>query len=695
MLRTRLGRRFVLLFVLCALVPVIAFGVLADRAVSRELQAQAQARVKRAAKDASVSLLQQLEQIESDARRAVERNEVATLPAHDPRIVRTATISATELPVDVRTRLAEGRAALRLRTTSGAPVVQQLLPPPTAGRDTLLAVDIDPTRLLAGISGTDLVPPASRVCLQMATTALGCVAAPDAAAGDERAAHGSAAVFLRYAFGAPDILVDVAESEVVGLAPLHRFRDLFIPVALAAVVLAALLAQVTIRRQTAPLAALQAGTRRIADGDFAHRVPVTTRDELGDLAHAFNAMTHQLDRQFHTLELRHDVDVAVLAATSHAALIEVLLERIGEVVNCEHAIILVPVTETGIVRLDRWRVHGARRVGDPVDVRLPADEVQRLQAAGNDGWMLPMGGRPSYLAALGGTDACVLPIRSGGTLSGLLALGLERADVFTADDRRRAEQLAAQVAVAFANLRLLDELRALNAGALEALARTTDAASPWTAGHSTRVTEIAVALAEADGLDAETVDLVRRGALLHDIGKLAVPVAILDKPGPLTDEERAIMAQHPVVGARILQPIAAFAPLLPMVRHHHERWDGTGYPDRLRGEGIHPLARLLAVADVAESMLAARPYRAPLSVEFVTGFIRDNAGRHFDPHYASLFTTAVEQRDPRLMAALAPYSAPPAAAGVTAAPTSLADDRGDRPEASATDSQPRQLQEVA
>jgi putative nucleotidyltransferase with HDIG domain len=200
----------------------------------------------------------------------------------------------------------------------------------------------------------------------------------------------------------------------------------------------------------------------------------------------------------------------------------------------------------------------------------------------------------------------------------------------------------------------VDELRALNSGTLEALARTTDAASPWTAGHSLRVTAIAVALAKADGCDDATVDLVRRGSLLHDIGKIAVPVAILDKPAALTAEERAVMNTHPLVGARILQPIAAFSGLLPMVRSHHERWDGTGYPDRLWGNTIHPLARLLAVADVAESMLAARPYRAPLPLPYVAEYIRDNAGAHFDPRLALLFAERVNAGDTELLAALAP-----------------------------------------
>jgi putative nucleotidyltransferase with HDIG domain len=654
-LRTRLGRRFVVLFSLCALVPVVVFGLLADRAVSRELTAQSQSRVYRAAKDASVSLLQQLQQIDGEFDRALRSGDAAQLPVRDDRIAALREIASADVSPALLTRIRSGKPAVRITPSGEAGTLQLLRAPTEDSTGMVIALDLRMLRMLGGVSGLDLVPPASRVCLTFDARELGCVAAVDAHQRGEAEAVGTASVFLRYTFGANDLRVRVAESDAVATAPLRRFRDLFIPIALTAVVLAALLAQVSIRRQTEPLAALKTGTQQIATGDFSHRVHVQSNDEFGELAQAFNGMTHRLDRQFNTLELRHDVDTAVLGASSRAAVIDVLLTRIRDVVQCQHAIMLVPVTDEGVIRLERWRVTGARRLGDPIDVQIPDSAMQALTAAGDAGLLIRADTRPAYLHALAGSDVYVLPISVAGTVHGILALGIDDVDAFHDEDRRRARQLVAQVAVAFSNVQLVDDLRALNTGALEALARTTDAASPWTAGHSVRVTAIAVALAKIDQRDAATVDLVRRGALLHDIGKIAVPVSILDKPGPLTDDERAIMSQHPVVGARILQPIAAFAPLMAMVRHHHEKWDGTGYPDRLAGDAIDPLARLLAVADVAESMLAARPYRAPLSVEFVTNFIRDNAGRHFDPHYAHLFADAVTRRDPELMAALAPY----------------------------------------
>jgi putative nucleotidyltransferase with HDIG domain len=655
-LRTRLGRRFVLLFVLCALVPVALFGVLADRAVSAELRTQALTRVQRSAKDATVSIVQQIEQADAALVTAMRLGtDLRVVTRDDRRVQRVTFVALSELPLSSRERLGADKPLIAVSSRGDRPQLILLRADSRdPAREQVVSAELNLTNIIGGVSGLDLVPPASRLCITSGGTDFGCITAADGMADDARVQTGEARVFLRYVFGAPDLLVRISESNDAAFAPLRRFRELFIPVALCAVVLAALLAQVTIRRQTAPLAALQASTRRIADGDRSQRVPVESDDEFGDLATSFNGMTQQLDRQFTTLDLRHDVDVAILGASSRAQVIDVIVSRISDVVVCERVAMLVPSTVRDDGAQLRWVVSEAGRANTPQAVALGDSQLQEIMAAGEAGVVVRASAAHGYAPLMSAPYLAIYPINVGASLEAMLVLGLGNGDGLSADERLRVEQLVAQVAVAFSNLRLVEELRSLNSGALEALARTTDAASPWTAGHSVRVTAIAVALAEADGLDAETVDLVRRGALLHDIGKLAVPVSILDKAGPLTDEERAVMSTHPAVGARILQPIAAFAPLLPMVRNHHERWDGTGYPDRLHGEATHRLARLLAVADVAESMLAARPYRAPLTLEFVTNYIRDNAGRHFDPHFAHLFAECVRTADPRLMAAVTP-----------------------------------------
>ena len=192
----------------------------------------------------------------------------------------------------------------------------------------------------------------------------------------------------------------------------------------------------------------------------------------------------------------------------------------------------------------------------------------------------------------------------------------------------------------------IDEIQAFSVGAATALARTIDAKSPWTAGHSERVTAMALAIARR--LDLPEADLVvlHRGGLLHDIGKLATPPEILDKPGRLTPEERARIEQHPRDGVRILEPITHFAPLLPIVLEHHERIDGRGYPDGKAGQEIHRLARVLAVADVYDALVSDRPYRPGLAPAAAIDMIRGGTGSQFDPAVVDAFLRVVTDLAP-------------------------------------------------
>lgn len=196
--------------------------------------------------------------------------------------------------------------------------------------------------------------------------------------------------------------------------------------------------------------------------------------------------------------------------------------------------------------------------------------------------------------------------------------------------------------------RQFDELEGFSLGALEALARAVDAKSPWTAGHSSRVTELAVAIAQEMRLPDEEIEQLRRGGLVHDIGKLATPPEILDKAARLTSEEVTIMRRHPMQGVHILEPIIGFEPLLPIVAQHHERWDGGGYPHGLAGNAIARTARVLAVADVFDAMRSDRPYRTGMPLAEVIATIHSETGRHFDPAVAQAFVALAGERGERL-----------------------------------------------
>ena len=164
-----------------------------------------------------------------------------------------------------------------------------------------------------------------------------------------------------------------------------------------------------------------------------------------------------------------------------------------------------------------------------------------------------------------------------------------------------------------------------------ALANAIEARDSSLHGHCERLSALALRLAGASGLGAEELETVRLGAILHDIGKIGIPDRVLLKAGPFTSEERALMATHPLIGDRLLEPLADLVHVRPVVRHHHERWDGGGYPDHLAGAEIPIAARIVALADAMEAMTGPRRYRRPLRPEAVVAELEINRGSQWDP----------------------------------------------------------------
>jgi HD-GYP domain-containing protein (c-di-GMP phosphodiesterase class II) len=169
------------------------------------------------------------------------------------------------------------------------------------------------------------------------------------------------------------------------------------------------------------------------------------------------------------------------------------------------------------------------------------------------------------------------------------------------------------------------------------LANALDARDPYTAGHSRRVSEGACAIAEALKLPQEQVDEIRIGALLHDIGKIGIADAVLQKPGKLTDEEFALIKEHPSIGRRILEGVRGFCFYLDVVELHHENWDGTGYPHKLQGESVPLGARIVHVVDAYDAMTSDRPYRKGMSHSEAMKVLQKSAGSQFDPSLVQVF----------------------------------------------------------
>lgn len=173
--------------------------------------------------------------------------------------------------------------------------------------------------------------------------------------------------------------------------------------------------------------------------------------------------------------------------------------------------------------------------------------------------------------------------------------------------------------------------------AARALASALELKDTYTGGHAERVTHMAIKLAHAALLeDAMPSETLEAGFLLHDVGKIGIPESILNKPAGLTDTERRVLNTHPILGERIIAPLGFPECVGQVVRHHHERWDGMGYPDGLKGEDIPGAARLFSIADSIDAMTSIRPYRMPVTFEEAVGEIMEHAGTQFDPNLAAL-----------------------------------------------------------
>jgi putative two-component system response regulator len=188
------------------------------------------------------------------------------------------------------------------------------------------------------------------------------------------------------------------------------------------------------------------------------------------------------------------------------------------------------------------------------------------------------------------------------------------------------QELLARVHSLLRLKRFTDELDNAEA-VLFSLALTIEAKDPYTEGHCDRLSKYSVALGEKLGLSEDTRLALRRGGLIHDIGKLGVPEHILLKPGPLTPEERKIMEQHTVLGERICAPLRSFRHVLPIIRHHHEKQDGSGYPDGLNGAQVPLTARILQITDIYDALTADRPYRKALPLEKAFAIMREEVKR--------------------------------------------------------------------
>jgi putative nucleotidyltransferase with HDIG domain len=252
--------------------------------------------------------------------------------------------------------------------------------------------------------------------------------------------------------------------------------------------------------------------------------------------------------------------------------------------------------------------------------------------------------RNQFLLGEGFTSYTAIPLLAKGQVKGVLELFYRTPFRVDAEWLDFLQSLGANAAIAIDNAELFDKLQRSNVelslaydATIEGWSRALELRDRETEGHTQRVADMTVKLARLVGVpDSELVHM-RRGALLHDIGKMAIPDPILLKTGPLTESEWEIMQKHPVYAYQLLSPIPYLRPALDIPYYHHEKWDGTGYPNGLKGEQIPLAARVFAIIDVWDALRSDRPYRPALSYERSLEYIRSHTGINFDPQVVIAF----------------------------------------------------------
>jgi len=247
-----------------------------------------------------------------------------------------------------------------------------------------------------------------------------------------------------------------------------------------------------------------------------------------------------------------------------------------------------------------------------------------------------------FAGLVGYVSSASAPLELDDQLFGALVICYPQERDFSPEELARLERLARQTELAIRSVRQRESLSRFAFDTALALTEAIESRDPYTGGHCRRLAEHAGVVAKQLALPPREIEIVRLGAALHDMGKIVVPDSILKKPDKLTPEEYTIIKQHCYSGGQICKRVGFLMDAYPIVYHHHERWDGKGYPDSLKGERIPLGARIVAVIDAFDAMTTDRPYRAAMPFEAASQILKDGASRQWDPTVVSMFTERLD-----------------------------------------------------
>jgi len=355
------------------------------------------------------------------------------------------------------------------------------------------------------------------------------------------------------------------------------------------------------------------------------------------------------DKREQELETLSAIHTTILSGGDEPGVVEEITRRVAEVCGAKICTIEIPAGQSGEKPLlpvgfaaevfNRMFPHGAP-FGEGV---AGWAMLHKRVATSRNIFEDPRYDKLRDFAALVGyVSSAAAPVELAEGVFGALVICYPEERQFEADEITRLERLARQTELALHSVRQRESLSRFAFDTALALTEAIESRDPYTGGHCRRLAEHAGVIARRLELPSREIEVVRLGAALHDMGKIVVPDAVLKKPGRLTPEEYTIIKQHCYSGGQICKRVGFLMDAYPVVYHHHERWDGTGYPDGIKGEHIPLGARVVAVIDAYDAMTTDRPYRDAMPVQAAIDILRDGAGRQWDPRVIQIFMETLD-----------------------------------------------------
>jgi HD-GYP domain-containing protein (c-di-GMP phosphodiesterase class II) len=387
------------------------------------------------------------------------------------------------------------------------------------------------------------------------------------------------------------------------------------------------------------------------DRPIASESTIIVKDPTQELFHdktSRKRVTGDPSKSYTALQVLYRADKVLRDIEDFKQLLENFMDLIMEVIPASRAYIFLMNRDSGMpvpyVRRAPGKVSSDTEIVVSKTILQTAVD-QKESLISNDALVDERFVHSRSVASANVRSAICSPLVNRGQVLGIIYLdSTDQSSLFTKDDLSLLSAMALKAGIALDNARLYDDMRNLFFNTVETLVRAIQARDQYTSGHSARVSRFCLLIAERLNLTTKEKHYLYLTSMLHDIGKIGIPDELLNRPGKLTEEERDKVREHVSLGASMLKARGQIHPIVPRIRHHHEAYDGSGYPDGLKGEKIPLISRIVAVADTYDAMTSDRPYRKARSKGEAVAEIKRCSGKNFDPQVVEAFLEILDEQ---------------------------------------------------